>query len=56
MTTHPLFAPIVPMTRRNAVLENAMLALSLLAVRQYRKQMLQMDKHLIFEEPSPSAF
>ncbi len=28
----------------------------LLAVRQYRKQMLDMDKQLIFEESSPSTF
>jgi len=33
-----------------------LLALVLLAVRQYRKQMLDMDKHLIFEEPSASTF
>jgi hypothetical protein len=33
-----------------------LLALALLAVRQYRKQMLDMDKHLIFEEPSASTF
>jgi hypothetical protein len=31
-------------------------AAALLALRQYRKQMLDMDKHLIFEEPSPSIF
>jgi hypothetical protein len=29
---------------------------ALFALRQYRKQMLEMDKQLIFEEPSPSAF
>ncbi len=33
-----------------------LLAAALFALRQYRKQMLDMDKHLIFEEPSPSAF
>jgi hypothetical protein len=33
-----------------------LLALTLAAVRQYRKQMLDMDKHLIFEEPSASTF
>ena len=33
-----------------------LVALLLLSIRQYRKQMLDMDKHLIFEEPSPSAF
>jgi hypothetical protein len=33
-----------------------LLALGLVAVRQYRKQMLDMDKHLIFEEPSASTF
>ncbi len=33
-----------------------LLAAALFGVRQYRKQMLDMDKHLIFEEPSPSAF
>jgi len=29
---------------------------ALFALRQYRKQMLDMDKRLIFEEPSPSTF
>ncbi|MCU1242014.1 MAG: hypothetical protein JWO71_2740 [Candidatus Acidoferrum typicum] len=33
-----------------------LLALTLLAVRQYRKQMLDMDKQLIFEEPRASTF
>ncbi|HJZ64692.1 MAG TPA: hypothetical protein VKD70_10250 [Candidatus Acidoferrum sp.] len=33
-----------------------LLAPALFALRQYRKQMLDMDQHLIFEEPSPSAF
>jgi len=33
-----------------------LLAAALLGLRQYRKQMLDMDKHLIFEEPSPSTF
>ena len=33
-----------------------LLAAALLALRQYRKQMLDMDKTLIFEEPSPSGF
>jgi hypothetical protein len=33
-----------------------LLALALVAVRQYRKQMLDMDKQLIFEEPSASTF
>jgi len=33
-----------------------LLAAAFFALRQYRKQMLDMDKHLIFEEPSPSAF
>ena len=32
------------------------LATALLGLRQYRKQMLDMDKQLIFEEPSPNAF
>jgi hypothetical protein len=33
-----------------------LIAAALLALRQYRKQMLDMDKHLIFEESPPSAF
>jgi hypothetical protein len=33
-----------------------LLAAAFFALRQYRNQMLDMDKHLIFEEPSPSAF
>ncbi len=33
-----------------------LLAAALLGLRQYRKQMLDMDKQLIFEEPSPNAF
>jgi len=33
-----------------------LLAAALLALGQYRKQMLDMDKQLIFEEPSPSTF
>ena len=33
-----------------------LLAAALFGLRQYRKQMLDMDKHLIFEEPSPSTF
>jgi hypothetical protein len=33
-----------------------LLALALVAIRQYRKQMLDMDKHLIFEEPSAATF
>jgi hypothetical protein len=33
-----------------------LLAAALLALRQYRNQMLDMDKHLIFEESSPSTF
>jgi hypothetical protein len=33
-----------------------LLGAGFLALRQYRKQMLDMDKHLIFEEPSPSTF
>jgi len=33
-----------------------LLGAGFLALRQYRKQMLDMDKHLIFEEPSLSAF
>lgn len=33
-----------------------LLGTALLAFRQYRKQMLDMDKHLIFEEPSASTF
>ena len=33
-----------------------LLAAALLALRQYRKQMLDMDKQLIFEEPSASPF
>src|SRR4029077_1882852 len=33
-----------------------LVAAALLGLRQYRKQMLDMDKHLIFEEPSPSTF
>jgi hypothetical protein len=31
-------------------------ALSLACLHAYRKQMLEMDKQLIFEEPSPSSF
>ena len=33
-----------------------LLGAGILVLQQYRKQMLDMDKHLIFEEPSPSAF
>jgi hypothetical protein len=33
-----------------------LVAVALLGLRQYRKQMLDMDKQLIFEEPSPNAF
>jgi len=33
-----------------------LMAAGLLGLRQYRKQMLDMDKQLIFEEPSPSLF
>jgi hypothetical protein len=33
-----------------------LLAAALLALHQYRKQMLDMDKHLIFDESSPSTF
>jgi len=33
-----------------------LLAAALLGLRYYRKQMLDMDKQLIFEEPSPNAF
>jgi hypothetical protein len=33
-----------------------LLGAGLLALHQYREQMLDMDKHLIFEEPSPSPF
>jgi hypothetical protein len=33
-----------------------LLGTGLFALRQYRKQMLDMDKHLIFEEPSASTF
>jgi len=33
-----------------------LLVAALFGLRQYRKQMLDMDKHLIFEEPSPSTF
>jgi hypothetical protein len=33
-----------------------LVAVGLLGLRQYRKQMLDMDKQLIFEEPSPSIF
>jgi hypothetical protein len=33
-----------------------LLAAALLALRQYRKQMLDMDKQLIYEESSPSTF
>jgi hypothetical protein len=39
-----------------AILFAPLLGAGLLALRQYRKQMLDMDKTLIFEEPSPSAF
>ena len=39
-----------------AIVFAPLLALALLAVQQYRKQMLDMDKHLIFEEPSASTF
>jgi hypothetical protein len=34
----------------------SLLALALVGVRQYREQMLDIDKHLIFEEPSPPIF
>jgi len=33
-----------------------LLGAGLIVLRQYRKQMLDMDKNLIFEEPSPSTF
>jgi hypothetical protein len=33
-----------------------LIAILLISIQAYRKQMLDMDKHLIFEEPSPSAF
>jgi len=33
-----------------------LLAAALFGLRQYRRQMLDIDKHLIFEEPSPYAF
>jgi hypothetical protein len=33
-----------------------LVAVILLSIRQYRKQMLDMDKHLIFEEISASGF
>ncbi len=33
-----------------------LLGAGLLVLHRYRKQMLDMDKHLIFEEPPPSAF
>jgi hypothetical protein len=39
-----------------AILFAPLLGAGLLALRQYRKQMLDMDKQLIFEEPSPSIF
>jgi hypothetical protein len=32
-----------------------LLSITLAVLHQYRKQMLDMDKQLIFEEPSPSA-
>lgn len=34
----------------------ALIAILLASVHQFRKQMLEMDKQLIFEEPSPSLF
>jgi hypothetical protein len=39
-----------------AILFVPLIAAALLGVRQYRKQMLDMDKQLIFEEPSASTF
>jgi len=39
-----------------AILFVPLLGAGLLALRQYRKQMLDMDKQLIFEETSPSTF
>ena len=33
-----------------------LVAIILLSIRLYRKQMLEMDKHLIFEENSASTF
>lgn len=33
-----------------------LIAILLISIHEYRKQMLDMDKQLIFEEPSPSAF
>jgi hypothetical protein len=41
---------------RQAIWFVPLLAAALFVLRQYRKQMLDMDKHLIFEEPSPFAF
>jgi hypothetical protein len=39
-----------------AILFVPLIAAALLGIRQYRKQMLDMDKQLIFEEPSASTF
>jgi hypothetical protein len=39
-----------------AILFVPLVAAGLLGLRQYRRQMLDMDKQLIFEEPSPSIF
>jgi hypothetical protein len=39
-----------------AIVFAPLIAVGLVGLRQYRKQMLDMDKQLIFEEPSPSIF
>jgi hypothetical protein len=41
---------------RRAIWFAPLLATGLFGLGQYRKQMLDMDKQLIFEEPSPSVF
>ena len=43
-------------TRWGATIFIPLVVLSLIGLRQFRKQMLDMDKQLIFEEESPSAF
>ena len=44
------------LNRWQAIVFAPLIAAGLLGLRQYRKQMLDMDKQLIFEEPSPSIF
>jgi hypothetical protein len=58
-----IFTSYLPAIDRSSLVEPwyallflPLFAVVLLAVYFYRKQMLDMDKHLIFEEPSPSHF